>query len=79
VTDLTMPGMTGLELVEQIHALRPDLPVIVTTGYGGEQARLRLTAAGGCGDVLSKPFSLDALGEAVHRVVGAAAPSADAP
>jgi len=79
VTDLTMPGMTGIALAEQLHALRPDLPVIVTTGYGGDQVRARLADAGLRGEVLSKPFSLDALGQAIHLVVGTAALPADAP
>jgi signal transduction histidine kinase/ActR/RegA family two-component response regulator len=35
LTDLTMPGMTGLELAEKVAALQPDLPVILATGFGG--------------------------------------------
>ena len=33
VTDLTMPGMTGLELVDRVRMLRDDLPIILCTGY----------------------------------------------
>jgi two-component system, cell cycle sensor histidine kinase and response regulator CckA len=33
ITDQTMPGMTGLELVREIRLLRPDLPVIMVSGY----------------------------------------------
>jgi PAS domain S-box-containing protein len=33
ITDQTMPGMTGLELLREIHAIAPDLPVIMVSGY----------------------------------------------
>ena len=43
ITDLTMPEMTGIELARQIHMIRPDLPIILCTGYSSviseEQAR----------------------------------------
>ncbi len=34
VTDFRMEGMNGLELAKQVHASRPDIPVILVTGYG---------------------------------------------
>ena len=36
LTDLTMPGMSGLELAKRIYELRPDLPLVITTGFGGD-------------------------------------------
>jgi signal transduction histidine kinase len=44
LTDLTMPGMTGLELAGKVHEVRPDLPMIIATGFGGDlimEAQLR--------------------------------------
>ncbi|HEX7569439.1 MAG TPA: response regulator, partial [Verrucomicrobiae bacterium] len=35
LSDLTMPGMNGLELAEKIFEVRPDLPLIIATGFGG--------------------------------------------
>ena len=35
-TDLTMPGMTGVDLAKRIYEVRPDLPVVLTTGFGGD-------------------------------------------
>lgn len=35
-TDLTMPGMNGIKLAQDIYACRPDLPVILMTGYAKE-------------------------------------------
>jgi len=34
LTDLTMPGMNGLELAGKIYEIRPDLPLIIATGFG---------------------------------------------
>ncbi|MDX2188157.1 MAG: ATP-binding protein [Opitutaceae bacterium] len=36
ITDLTMPGMNGLELARAVRAARPELPIILMTGYGGD-------------------------------------------
>jgi CheY-like chemotaxis protein len=58
-TDVIMPGgMNGLELVEQARALRPGLPVLVTTGYMDELPE------GGCGGglrILAKPYRQEEL------------------
>jgi len=69
-TDVIMPGgMNGLELIERVHARRPGLPVLVTTGYMDE-----LPGRGkpsGTLDVLSKPYQhqdlLDRVGAALKR------------
>jgi len=58
-TDVIMPGgMNGLELVEQARALRPGLPVLVTTGYMDE---LPQGGRGGGLDILAKPYRQDDL------------------
>lgn len=69
-TDVIMPGgMNGLELIERVHARRPGLPVLVTTGYMDElPGRGRPS---GTLDVLSKPYQhqdlLDRVGAALKR------------
>ena len=68
VTDLTMPGMTGTDLAQRILLLRPDLPIILVTGFTPS-----LTAEGirglGIRELLLKPLTLLELGEAVQRVL----------
>jgi len=68
ITDLTMPGMTGAQLAEKILALRPRLPVILTTGYSDilteEEAREL-----GVREYLLKPVSTVRLAEVVRRVL----------
>jgi PAS domain S-box-containing protein len=70
ITDLTMPGMTGAQLAEKILALRPAIPVILTTGYSDilteEEAREL-----GVYEYLLKPFSTARLAEAVRRTLDA--------
>ena len=66
ITDLTMPEMNGLEVARQLRALRPDLPIILTSGFIAELQPENLRAAG-IGEFLEKPVSLASLAEAVQR------------
>ena len=70
VTDLTMPGMTGADLVERILKARPDLPVVMATGYGRVMTEER-AASLGIRRLLLKPFSMSTLGEAVEEALAA--------
>ena len=54
--DLNMPGMNGLQALEQIRARRPDLPVLVTSGYADADMRSRLQQYARVG-FLAKPYS----------------------
>lgn len=55
-TDIKMPGMSGLELTEQMKQRRPWLPVVIVTGYGSPGNEARAEAAGVSG-FLRKPLS----------------------
>ena len=65
ITDLTMPEMNGLEVARQIRAIRPDMPVILISGFSVELSREDLTAAGIC-ESLKKPVGMNQLAEAVQ-------------
>ncbi|MBA7627253.1 Regulator of RpoS [subsurface metagenome] len=54
--NLTMPRMNGAQLFQQIKTLKPDLPIIIITGYPGSDMMVRALAHGPCG-VMSKPFT----------------------
>lgn len=75
LTDNTMPGMNGLTLAVQLHAIRPDLPVVLTTGYIAKLTP-EVIAAAGIARLLHKPTNLHALGVAVHEALSAASSSA---
>ena len=62
VTDVVMPGMSGPELVDQIHGRYPDIGVLFVTGYVGEAGEAENFAGHA---VLRKPFTIRAIGEAV--------------
>jgi CheY-like chemotaxis protein len=55
-TDIRMPGMSGLEVAEQVKAQQPWTPVVIITGYGTDAAEARAKAAGVSGFV-HKPLS----------------------
>lgn len=55
LTDLDMPGMSGLTLIERARQMRPDLPIVMMTGSPAGDARRARAAAMGV-PVLSKPF-----------------------
>ena len=55
ITDIQMPGLSGLELQEKLHAQGYRTPVILITAYPNEQQRSRALGAGAIG-FLSKPF-----------------------
>jgi CheY-like chemotaxis protein len=66
ITDLTMPGMTGVELARGIRQVRGDVPIILSSGYADEVPEETLKALG-IVEVLPKPFQMQALGTAVTR------------
>jgi two-component system, cell cycle sensor histidine kinase and response regulator CckA len=71
LTDVVMPGMTGLEMVDILRKSRPELKVLVTSGFLPELLRpqlARLTATA----FLEKPFTSKGLIEAVQTSLGEA-------
>ena len=66
VTDLHMKGMSGIDLCDRVVKNRPDIPVIVVTGFGSMETAVATLRAGAF-DFLTKPFDLDQLALAVER------------
>jgi PAS domain S-box-containing protein len=68
ITDYTMPKMNGCELAKKLMAVRPDIPVILCTGYN--ETISEVTAKNrGIREFLFKPLNLRQLGESVRRVL----------
>jgi nitrogen-specific signal transduction histidine kinase/CheY-like chemotaxis protein len=57
VTDLTMPGMTGIDLARQVRARRPDLPVVLCTGFAANETEVQARELG-IDTVLAKPHTM---------------------
>jgi two-component system, cell cycle sensor histidine kinase and response regulator CckA len=68
ITDQTMPHMTGYELARQVLALRPDMPIILCTGYS-ETVTEHTAAAAGIRALLMKPLMRQELSEVIHRTL----------
>jgi PAS domain S-box-containing protein len=68
VTDYTMPDLTGLDLIREIHAIRPDIPAIMVSGSSGPIVPEELREAGVL-QVLSKPLGYTALAHALCRAL----------
>ena len=68
LTDLIMPDLTGVELARQVYALRPELPLVITSGHlradDADQARKL-----GVRCFVEKPFSLSTLAETFHQAL----------
>jgi len=70
VTDLSMPGMTGLELIAQIAQRDAALPVILLTAHGSERVAVQAMKQGAY-DYIAKPFDIDEVGVVIERALEA--------
>jgi DNA-binding response OmpR family regulator len=77
ISDLRLPGMSGLEFARKLSRSRRAQPVIIVTAYGSSET-LRALAAAGVSECLPKPFAMDALRAAVRRSLQRAADHRDA-
>jgi CheY-like chemotaxis protein len=68
ITDNTMPKMTGLTLAEEVHRIRPDLPLLLVSGVGATMDPAVL-ASKGIHHVLPKPYSSKGLAEIVAKIL----------
>jgi CheY-like chemotaxis protein len=72
LSDINMPGMTGLEMLPKVKAERPNVPVIMITAYGDETTRKRAAELGAAG-LLPKPIDFNLLRQEIdERLVRAA-------
>lgn len=69
VSDVHMPGMSGLELLDRLHALGSTIPVILVTAYPTEQIKAR-ALEGGAHCFLEKPCDPDSLVDCLAEIFG---------
>jgi FixJ family two-component response regulator len=70
ITDIRMPGMSGLELQAKLNADRHRIPIIFLTAHGDEKMRMQALRAGAV-EFLAKPFDAEALLENVRAALEA--------
>jgi two-component system sensor histidine kinase/response regulator len=68
VTDIKMPGMDGLELLDEIRTRRPDTPTLIITGHG-ENDLVVHALRGGARDFIQKPIDRDYFVAALYRAI----------
>ena len=69
LTDVSMPGLSGMELLDKVLQLYPGTAVIMISGLSNEEQAQRLLARGAF-DYLLKPFRLEVVEESVNRALG---------
>src|SRR5450631_3950380 len=74
ILDVTMPRLSGTELFTQMRAIRPDLPVVFTSGHTSEPDFLKSTIAAGAA-FLQKPYTTRILGQIVRSTLDRQRPS----
>jgi signal transduction histidine kinase/ActR/RegA family two-component response regulator len=72
VTDFNMPGLSGLDVALELSRIRPNLPVVITSGYITDAMRADALRSG-VRQVVDKPNTVDELCAAVHRILTAPA------
>jgi len=64
LSDINMPGMTGLEMLPKVKEMRPNVPTIMITAYGDPETRRKAMASGATG-LLTKPIDFTLLREEI--------------
>src|SRR6202521_4740894 len=64
LSDINMPGMTGLEMLPKMKEMRPDVPVIMITAYGDPETKRKAIESGATG-LLTKPIDFTLLREEI--------------
>lgn len=72
LSDINMPGMSGLELLPRARAARPDVPIILITAYGDAETK-RKALENGAEALLTKPIDFAALRSEIELRIGRAA------
>ena len=72
LSDINMPGMSGLELLPKAKSIRPDVPIIMITAYGDSETK-RKALEGGAEGLLTKPIDFAVLRSEIEVRLGMAA------
>ena len=68
IADMTMPGLTGAELATEMLRIRPEIPILLCTGFS-ESVDLEAARGIGIREVLSKPMMIEDLDKAIQRAL----------
>jgi CheY-like chemotaxis protein len=65
LSDINMPGMTGIEMLPKVREMRPDVPIVMITAYGDPETK-RKAIEGGAKGLLTKPIDFALLREEIE-------------
>jgi two-component system nitrogen regulation response regulator NtrX len=68
ILDIAMPGRDGIDVLEEMHAVAPDIPVVMMSGHGTIETAVRATKLGAY-DFIEKPLSVDKLLLTLHHAL----------
>jgi CheY-like chemotaxis protein len=68
ITDETMPDLTGIELAQDLRKVRPDIPIVLMSGYAGTQLLNRASSLG-VKEILRKPLLRREIAESLERAL----------
>jgi two-component system NtrC family response regulator len=68
ITDMKMPGMDGMTLLQKVHALNPDLPIIMMTAFGSVEKAVE-AMRNGAFDYILKPFKNEELKVTIRKAI----------
>jgi PAS domain S-box-containing protein len=69
VTDFNMPGLSGLDVARELAEIRPDLPVVISSGYVSDEMQAAAVQLG-VRHVLQKEYTLERLADVLQRILG---------
>ncbi|MHA3772585.1 sigma-54-dependent transcriptional regulator [Verrucomicrobiota bacterium sgz303538] len=78
LTDLRLPGLSGLELVQRLHAAKPQLPIVLMTAHGTTETAIEATKRGAY-DYLLKPFEMPELLDLIAKALASSRLAAAGP
>ncbi|NTW84014.1 MAG: PAS domain S-box protein [Chlorobiaceae bacterium] len=68
ITDLTMPEMTGIKLASEIHAYKPEIPIILMTGFGKDIDSVKELEIYGIHQLIKKPIKIENIVSAINKI-----------
>lgn len=71
--DLTMPGMSGIEILAELQKIAPGVKVLMSSGFVHDE-RIGKAASSGAAGFIHKPYTMEKLSETVHRILGEKSP-----
>jgi CheY-like chemotaxis protein len=69
ITDLSMPSMSGTQMIEEIRSINPKIPVVVTTAYGSQNEDITKLKKIGIEEFVMKPVDIMKLVESIDKVI----------